>query len=41
MLSALTSSDVVEGLTVDRGGSHQQFADHLALLLPLNIPRPA
>jgi AcrR family transcriptional regulator len=33
MLFALTSSDVVEGLTVDRRWSRQKLADHLGLLL--------
>ena len=33
LLFALASSDVVEGLTVDRRWSRQKFADHLALLL--------
>lgn len=33
MLFALTSSDVVEGLTVDRRWSHERLARHLAALL--------
>jgi AcrR family transcriptional regulator len=33
VLFALTSSDVVEGLTVDRRWSRQKLADHLGLLL--------
>jgi AcrR family transcriptional regulator len=33
MLFALTSSDVVEGLTVDRRWSHQKLATHLGALL--------
>ncbi|MHA6628090.1 TetR/AcrR family transcriptional regulator [Pseudonocardia sichuanensis] len=33
MINALTTSDVIEGLMVDRGWPRQQFADHFALLL--------
>lgn len=33
MINALTTSDVIEGLVVDRRWSRQRFADHFALLL--------
>jgi hypothetical protein len=33
MLFALTTSDVVEGLVVDRRWSRAKLAEHLALLL--------
>jgi AcrR family transcriptional regulator len=40
MLYALTSSDVVEGLTIDRGWSHDELADRLALLLRATFTTP-
>ena len=41
MLFALTSSDVVEGLTADRGWSRQKLSDHLAVLLRSTFVTPA
>jgi AcrR family transcriptional regulator len=41
VLFALTSSDVVEGLTVDRRWSRQKLADHLGLLLRSTFLKPA
>jgi AcrR family transcriptional regulator len=40
VLFALTSSDVVEGLTVDRRWSRQKLADHLGLLLRSTFLKP-
>lgn len=40
MLFALTSSDVVEGLTVDRGWSGEQLARHLGVLLRSTFVEP-